>query len=70
MPRRRLYTDLGSSELVEHLFDAAFGTDAQRFEDLIYEIQGGEDGYQGRGNLTLIRAPLVKAAQRVFELDK
>jgi hypothetical protein len=69
MPRRRIYTDLGSAALVEQLFDAAFEKDAKRFEDLLYEVQGGEDGYRGRSNLDLVCVPLVKAAQRVFELE-
>jgi hypothetical protein len=69
MLRRRTYTDLGSAALVEQLFDAAFEKDAKRFEDLLYEVEGGGDGYSGRSNLNLVRAPLAKAARRVFELN-
>lgn len=70
MPKRRPYSSLGSAELVEQLFDAAFGKDANRFEDLLYEVQGGEDGYVGRSNLSNIRLPLVNAAQKVFEMEE
>jgi hypothetical protein len=69
MPRLRPYTGLGNTDLVEQLFDAAFEKDAKRFEDLLYEVEGGEDGYSGRSNLNLVRAPLAKAARRVFETD-
>ena len=69
MPRPRPYASLGTSELVEQLFESAFGKDANRFENLLYEIQGGEDGYMGRGSLNNIRQPLVHAAQKVFEQE-
>jgi hypothetical protein len=69
MPRSRPFSNLGSAELVQQLFDAAFVSDAARFEDLLFEIQGGEDDYKGRGGLSFIKAPLIEAAQRVFETE-
>jgi hypothetical protein len=69
MPRPRPFSTLGSSELVKQLFDAAFASNAARFEDLLFELQGGEDDYVGRSGLSFIKAPLVEAAQRVFETE-
>lgn len=70
MSRIRPYSQLGNPEIVEQLFDAAFKRDAVRFEDLLYEIEGGEPPYYGRSNLSNIRLPLINAAKRVFESDK
>jgi len=69
MPRPRPFSNLGNAELVQQLFDAAFVSDAARFEDLIFEVQGGEDDYTGRGKLNFIKSPLIEAAQRVFEME-
>jgi hypothetical protein len=70
MPRSRPYSQLSNADLVEQLFDAAINSDATRFEDLLYEVEGGENNYFGRSNLNNIRVPLINAAKRVFELDK
>ena len=69
MPRPRPYSNLGSAELVKELFDAAFEQDAQKYEDLRFEIEGDEDGHDGRSKLAKIQAPLLEAAQRVFDRD-
>jgi hypothetical protein len=69
MPRPRPFSNLGSADLVKQLFDAAFASNATRFEDLLFEIEGGEDNYPGRGGLKEIRNPLVEAAKRVFETE-
>ncbi len=69
MPRPRPFSNLGSSDLVKQLFDAAFASNATRFEDLLFEIEGGEDNYPGRGGLREIKSPLVEAAKRVFETE-
>jgi len=54
---------------VKQLFDAAFASNAARFEDLLFELEGGEDGYGGRSGLSFIKAPLVEAAKRAFEKE-
>lgn len=69
MPRPRPFVNLGSKDLVKQLFDAAFSSNASRFEDLLFEIEGGEDDYAGRGGLAFIKQPLLEAAKKVFELD-
>ncbi len=69
MPRPRPFLNLGSADLVKQLFDAAFTSNAARFEDVLFEIEGGEDNYVGRGGLREIKAPLVEAAKRVFESE-
>jgi hypothetical protein len=69
MPRPRPFSNLGSSDLVKQLFEAAFASNATRFEDLLYEIEGGEDGYTGRSGLAFIKPALVEAAKRVFETE-
>jgi hypothetical protein len=69
MPRPRPFSNLGSSDLVKQLFDAAFASNATRFEDLLFEIEGGEDGYTGRSGLAFIKPPLIEAAKRVFETE-
>jgi|LakMenEpi03Aug12_release.lakeMendotaPanAssembly.Ray.scaffolds.fasta_scaffold3577521_1 hypothetical protein len=68
-PRPRPFSNLGSADLVKQLFDAAFASNAARFEDLLFELEGGEDGYTGRGGLSFIKAPLVEAAKRVIETE-
>ena len=55
--------------LVKQLFDAAFASNAALFEDLLFELEGGEDGYSGRSKLSFIKAPLVEAARRAFEKE-
>ena len=69
MPRPRPFSNLGSADLVKQLFDAAFASNATRFEDLLFEIEGGEDNYPGRGGLKEIRSSLLEAAKRVFETE-
>lgn len=69
MPRPRPFSNLGSAELVKQLFDAAFASNATRFEDLLFEIAGGEDDYSGRSGLGFIKTPLLEAAKRVFETE-
>lgn len=69
MPRPRPYSHLGSSDLVKELFDAAFEVDAAKYEDLRFEIEGGEDGHDGRSKLANIKDSLLEAAQRVFDRD-
>jgi len=68
-PRPRPFSNLGGAELIQQLFDAAFVSDAERFEDLLFEIEGGEDDYMGRSKLSFIKAPIVEAARRVFETE-
>jgi hypothetical protein len=68
-PRPRPFSNLGSADLVKQLFDAAFSANAARFEDLLFELEGGEDGYSGRSGLSFIKAPLAEAAKRAFEKD-
>jgi len=69
MPRPRPFSSLGSAELVKQLFVAAFASNATKFEDLLFEIEGGEDDYVGRGGLSNIKAPLVEAARQVFAIE-
>ncbi len=69
MPRPRPFSSLGSAELVKELFAAAFASDATKFEDLLFEIEGGEDDYAGRGGLSFIKAPLCEAARQVFDTE-
>ena len=69
MPRPRPLISLGSAELVKELFAAAFASDATKFEDLLFEIEGGEDGWVGRKKLHNIKAPLCDAARRVFDTE-
>ena len=69
MPRPRPFSNLGSAELVKSLFDAALASDAVRFEDLLFELQGGEDDYHGRKSLSFIKSVLVDVSQRVFGMD-
>jgi hypothetical protein len=74
MPRPRPFSSLGNPELVKQLFDAAFASNAARFEDVLFEIEGGDTDltgrlHSGRGNLENIRAPLIEAAKRVFEME-
>ena len=59
----RPYVQLGNADLVEQLFEAAFESDAARFEDLVNEVDE-------RGQLKNIKVQLINAAKRVFELDK
>ena len=69
MPRLRPFSSLGSAELVNQLFVAAFASNATKFEDLLFEVEGGEDDYAGRGGLNFIKAPLCKAARQVFDTE-
>ena len=69
MPRPRPFSSLESPELVKELFAAAFASDATKFEDLLFEIEGGEDDYAGRGGLSFIKAPLCAAAWHVFDTE-
>ncbi len=69
VPRPRPYSNLGSAELVKELFDAVFEQDAAKYEDVRYEIEGGEDNYAGRTGLRFIKVPLLEGAQRVFDRD-
>jgi hypothetical protein len=69
MTRPRPFSNLGSAELVKALFDSAIASDAARFEDLLFELQGGEDDYAGRKSLGFIKSVLVDVAQRVFGMD-
>ncbi len=74
MPRPRPFSSLGSAELVKQLFDAAFASNAARFEDVLFEIEGGDTDlsgrlHSGRSNLENIKTPLIDAAKRVFETD-
>ena len=70
MPRPRPLISLGSAELVKELFAAAFASDATKFEDLLFEIEGsGEDAWGGRPGLSFIKAPLCDAARRVFDTE-
>ena len=69
MPRPRPFSSLGSAELVKELFAAAFASNATKFEDLLFEIEGGEDDYAGRGGLNFIKAPLCEAARQVFDTE-
>ena len=69
MPRPRPFSSLESPELVKELFAAAFASDATKFEDLLFEIEGGEDDYAGRGGLSFIKAPLCEAARQVFDTE-
>ncbi len=69
MPRVRPYQGLSSAGLVKELFDAAFEVDAAKYEDVRFEIGGGEDDYLGRGQLSKIKNELFEAAQRVFDRD-
>ena len=67
MPRSRPYANLTGPELLKKLFDAAFSSEAKLFEDLLYELDGGDADYDGRSKLKNIRPVLVKVANRVFE---
>ena len=68
MPRPRPFSSLESPELVKELFAAAFASDATKFEDLLFEIEGGgEDAWGGRPGLSFIKAPLCEAARQVFD---
>ena len=67
MPRSRPYANLTGPELLKKLFDAAFSAEAKLFEDLLYELDGGDDDYDGRARLKNIRPVLIEVANRVFE---
>ena len=69
MPRLRPFSRITGAELVEELFAAAFASDATKFEDLLFEIEGGEDDWDGRDKLRNIKAPLCEAARRVFDTE-
>jgi hypothetical protein len=42
MPQSRPYANLTGPELLKKLFDAAFSSEAKLFEDLLYELDGGD----------------------------
>jgi len=66
--RPRPYLNLGSEALIAKLFEVAFNHDAKNFEDVRFEIVGGEDGWAGR--TTVRYAPqLIQAAERVLEME-
>jgi hypothetical protein len=67
MARVRPYQNLDSPQLLKAVFDAAFDSDAKRFEELIYELQGGDIDHAGRSKLKNISSVLVEVAHRVFD---
>ena len=66
MSRSRPYQHLGGPELVRKLFDAALSSEAKVFEDLLYEVEGGDDHWNGR-KMSNLRSVIVECANRVFE---
>ena len=67
MARPRPHQNLDNPKLVKAVFDAAFDSDAKRFEELVYELQGGDIDHSGRSKLKNLSSVLVEVAYRVFD---
>lgn len=68
-PRPRPFSQLLTADVVKRLFEAAFDSDAKAFEDLEYELIGGDEQWSGRGIQNALREAIIDAARKAFALD-